>query len=1199
MGLSLSSLRNSSDFLALLSSDNEDLSQFYSKQKAMGLELAFASLSPFEQKSILQKLGGRKNFRRLIDLDRSQDNAKRRQLAQELAVSLGFPFHEEHSLRFSDQVKASLKSFCEDLFDPWMILGFTLGSYAFQRTRLGALKTLAKSPDTFFSRGFMARTLSWGLGTGAEIATFSGVGLSAQVYAGQKLTWQDARNQIASSTLTLLPLKLGFVGGGTLQKTLAKRNLFLNPHLMTHATAVGALYFGHEAQAHYALAPHRPWQENLYHSVLAQTHMTLSGHIAHRMMGKNYADHLKSLQAQTRYFEKVVDNPYVKAWTKPVLSQSFVMASLASGEPGKNFSEPLLMLAEDPQGSGKTKSDTLWSSFDRRYARLIQGKNDWDRLALGLGKKVFEETAKSSGMEKDALEILERVGRLEMEKLLKAFNYTREPFKVMRFLSLALRGRIPETLDIVLGHLAQDKAENREVIEARLIALGEDILIPPTHFSGLSIEASQGDRKTRLSYERIPIESAEQYLEGDLLLLWQNQKRELESKSVLDENQVLFLVARDERGEIQAFNVSELVVAGDRITLKDGMNIHPHPKDGMLPFGHMAHGFTLAKLQFLKENGFWYESGALLHHVFHDFLAVFRKDLVSRSRFADDMSIARDEAEEFLGNGFLKPQVLSKSLPLRKISAEERARVESLRKADFVPLEFDLPGLVGPQTIKVERVTVAEAERLLEDRLFEDFEDQTYSPRYRNPDLSRAALVLLAKDPEGKILGYSLNWIGSHQGLPYIRSDRDFRADAGQTPQVKSLGIAFTLAKAHFALKARAAYDGEQRLLTYFEPGYLMGLRRRLDSPVYSGALFGEATAIRAAESEALLSQSSEFQLREVKSDLDLDVLYQELETYRKSSSEYSLARIVGFKAGIRILKSLREQGKVWDKFQWVYDHVKEDLELRALLVLSLKRVHHSMLDRFLDLLIEKGRQRNQKSFVEILEAVGHSGLSASKLLEERGLDASKERPIRTASRYVDITDDELYHWQGILTGRHLIKEEDYAEPQGVQIQTKAPYLGPATAHDRVSGDAYNYYRTSYQEQLGLVPLLFRCEIDAIRLAQRLIDLSLPDAQILEIRSSKPALWHYQSTWSLHGQGVRYDGIHYAVISDGRVYDLQSTLEPGLPLEDYLEGSFPKQVTRPSILNVLEFRTKIRFMDRRYRVFQGNNYKLFPELRDP
>ncbi|EKD42408.1 MAG: hypothetical protein ACD_73C00171G0002, partial [uncultured bacterium] len=174
-----------------------------------------------------------------------------------------------------------------------------------------------------------------------------------------------------------------------------------------------------------------------------------------------------------------------------------------------------------------------------------------------------------------------------------------------------------------------------------------------------------------------------------------------------------------------------------------------------------------------------------------------------------------------------------------------------------------------------------------------------------------------------------------------------------------------------------------------------------------------------------------------------------------------------------------------------------------------------------------------------------------------------------------------------------------------------ADYLGIVDSKKGISWDPETRINTTHlvtqlQLDTGLKLSFGRCELDALALASALIrsghtgvkilEISLPLTDILQ-ESTDTGLWHFFSVWQNNvAQATNYTGnIHYAVIVDNQVYDLQSRLRAALPLETYLSLSFPDQGLKTKTYLPNELRKKLR-TSRKYHWARHNGFQKFPAL---
>lgn len=202
--------------------------------------------------------------------------------------------------------------------------------------------------------------------------------------------------------------------------------------------------------------------------------------------------------------------------------------------------------------------------------------------------------------------------------------------------------------------------------------------------------------------------------------------------------------------------------------------------------------------------------------------------------------------------------------------------------------------------------------------------------------------------------------------------------------------------------------------------------------------------------------------------------------------------------------------------------------------------------------------------------------------------------------------NDDVTSWEALtsgayLAGRGISKLEGLLE----RIGTISDPLGDRDALTEVgvsthreTGKRVRYLVTPLQRKTLLKPAILHCECDALALAKWLIRSGKRHVQVMEIRSSGLPLVHVHSIWP-EPMSIYEFGVHYAVLVDGKVYDLQSGLEEPLPTQIYLESSFPHQVVQTSTYYPNELRRILR-ESRDYRGAKHNGFRLFPELRhDP
>ncbi len=147
----------------------------------------------------------------------------------------------------------------------------------------------------------------------------------------------------------------------------------------------------------------------------------------------------------------------------------------------------------------------------------------------------------------------------------------------------------------------------------------------------------------------------------------------------------------------------------------------------------------------------------------------------------------------------------------------------------------------------------------------------------------------------------------------------------------------------------------------------------------------------------------------------------------------------------------------------------------------------------------------------------------------------------------------------------------------------------------RESGVSIPYRSTVLHAQSGLTPSYMHCELDALAMARALLELGAEDVRILEVRSKGPELYHAHSVWRTDDHLTLYEGIHFAALVGGRVYDLQTMLDPGIPLAEYLSQSFPHQEITTTTFLPNAFRARQRSL-RHYHLARSQGFQDFPEL---
>lgn len=158
--------------------------------------------------------------------------------------------------------------------------------------------------------------------------------------------------------------------------------------------------------------------------------------------------------------------------------------------------------------------------------------------------------------------------------------------------------------------------------------------------------------------------------------------------------------------------------------------------------------------------------------------------------------------------------------------------------------------------------------------------------------------------------------------------------------------------------------------------------------------------------------------------------------------------------------------------------------------------------------------------------------------------------------------------------------------------------MAPRSAH-RESGETAAYVPTRFMSEIRLTPSILHCEMDALAVSSYLLRQRAPEVRLLEIRSTdrRPQLRHERSIWLEEGMNIYVYGIHYVALSGERVFDLQSVLQQGLPINDYLSASFPDQSVSQKRYWPNDFRAELRhsrdFIQARY-----DGFKDFPELEN-
>lgn len=225
-------------------------------------------------------------------------------------------------------------------------------------------------------------------------------------------------------------------------------------------------------------------------------------------------------------------------------------------------------------------------------------------------------------------------------------------------------------------------------------------------------------------------------------------------------------------------------------------------------------------------------------------------------------------------------------------------------------------------------------------------------------------------------------------------------------------------------------------------------------------------------------------------------------------------------------------------------------------------------------------------------------------------LQDEKESPVTEQSPTTSTIDweDDIASWEALTSGAYLaVADRGVSKLDGLlarigtiadPLEGRDPLTEVGVSTHRETRKRVRYLVTPLQRETLLKPSILHCDCDALALAKWLIRSGKRNVQVMEIRSSGLPLVHVHSIWP-EPMNIYEFGVHYAVLVDGKVYDLQSGLEEPLPTQIYLESSFPHQVVQTSTYYPNELRGILR-ESRNYRWTSHNDFRLFPELRhDP
>lgn len=229
-------------------------------------------------------------------------NASERLELHNTLSELGVTHHIEAS-----SVKSLLQDFFDQALDPETILSFTLAGMIYRGVKLKSLEKMAlQSPrlfagQIFINRGPVALARARTLAFGAEVLSFSVMGLQREYRQTQTMSWQRVFDTVSLNAILLGSLKGSFaLGSRVSQWGMGVQVSQLSQQIFSQSSAVTGLILGHFAAGELALMQRMSWGDNLRQSIVTQGQLSLGSHLAKVTLGREHATRMDELERRSR-----------------------------------------------------------------------------------------------------------------------------------------------------------------------------------------------------------------------------------------------------------------------------------------------------------------------------------------------------------------------------------------------------------------------------------------------------------------------------------------------------------------------------------------------------------------------------------------------------------------------------------------------------------------------------------------------------------------------------------------------------------------------------------------------------------------------------------------------------------------------------------------------------------------------------------